>query len=68
MPADEIILEKLTESNIAKRWNQHVVEYQLDKIELEKPGIIRLVDNAAQGRTAGVISAAEALLRRLTSV
>ena len=68
LSGDEILLEKLMDANIAERWNILVREYQLSTIDVQDVQVKRLVTNAARGKTALVVKAAEILRKRLTTV
>ncbi len=68
LPGDEILLEKLMDANIAERWNILVREYQLSTIDVKDAQVRRVVTNAAKGKAALVVKAAEGLRKRLTTV
>jgi hypothetical protein len=66
LSTDEIILEKLTDSNIVKRWSDLVNQFELDKIEIANPGVTKLVRNGAKGKVEVVRGLAEGLFKHLT--
>ena len=67
LPADEVILEKLTDENIVKRWNDLVKEYELHEIEITHKTVIKLVRSAAEGKSDQVKSWATTMYKRLTA-
>ena len=66
LPGDEIILEKLTDSNVVERWCDIVTEYDLKSIEMTNLDIKKLVEDGFRKRTQQVLALAKTLLNRLT--
>ena len=56
------------DANIAERWNILAREYQLSALDVKDGQVRRLVTNAAKGKAALVVKAAEILRKRLTTV
>jgi len=66
LSTDEIILEKLTDSNIVKRWSELVTQFELEKIEIANAEIAKLVRNGAKGKLELVRRFADSLFNKLT--
>ena len=67
LPADDVILEKLTFPNIIERWNQLVADYQLHSMNTKQKEVAKLLASSAEKKTGQVAIFAMGMLNRLTS-
>jgi hypothetical protein len=67
LPADNIILEKLSDEVIAMRWGQVVNDLKLDGIEIKNADIAQLVKKSSQGKNQDVSKLAKNLNLRLNN-
>lgn len=67
LPADEVVLGKLTTSEIAGRWSDIVEENSLVEVDVSKGEIHELINSAVTKRPKRVMQIAQKLLTELTS-
>lgn len=66
LAGDEIILEKLTDLNVAKRWCDLIEKYELGSIELSNKNAKNIIQYSAKKLIPSVMAHANTMLNRLT--